>query len=242
MDVSTDGEKSRSHTKRKLLTTAAILLLAVGFVGGVYANFTDTAQGGPTPITTGQVHIVLATPAGDYGSLTVGPVNNMAEGDSVARVVQLTNNTNLSPAGQTGLSTLNLQTSVSGTNAASDIVNDTTNGLQVQVQLCATAPTESGGVSGPWTYTCSGGFTTVVATEPLKTLDTTPSTLTAPNEGATNYYVVTVSLPTTYADAYSYSGGACSTGGTLGFTEQLQNCTLSITWNFTAVQRAGANQ
>ncbi|MGA8682127.1 MAG: hypothetical protein WB592_16735 [Acidimicrobiales bacterium] len=188
-----------------------------------------------------QLHIVLGTPAGDHGAITVGPINNMAEGDTVARVVELTNNTNVGAAGTTGLAAVNgltLKTSVSGSNAGSDIVTDTTNGLHVTVQSCATAPTETGGVAGPWTYACTGGFTSVVNNVALGTLNGSVSDMTssAPIEGASTYYVITVTLPSTYADAYSYNSGACSTGGTAGVSEQLMNCSLSVTYNFTATQ------
>jgi hypothetical protein len=238
--------RKRRPTKR-LVLTGAVALAGLTTIGGVFANFTDSASAGPEAISTGQVHIVLATPTGDHGALTVGPINNLAEGDTVARVVQLTNNTSVGATGTTGLAAvngLNLQTAVTGTNAASDIVTDTTNGLHVTVQSCATSPTETGGTTGPWTYSCAGGFTTVVNNLPLKTVNTAAQDITssAPNQGASTYYVVTVTLPTTYADSYSYNSGACSTGGVAGSTEQLQNCSVSITYNFTATQRAGASQ
>jgi hypothetical protein len=227
----------------KLAATAGVVAVGVGAVsGGVFANFTDSQAGGPTPITSGIVHIPLSLPSGDHGALTVGNINPLAEGDSMARVVDLTNNTTVGAAGTTGLASLKLQSSPSGTNAASDIVTDVTNGLQVQVQSCTTAPTESGATSGPWTYTCSAGFVTAVASEPLATLDSTPSTLTAPVEGSSIYYVVTLSLPTTLSDSYSFNAGACSTGGVAGSTEQFMNCSLSVTYNFTATQRAGTSQ
>ena len=238
--------RKRRPTKR-LVLTGAVALAGLTTIGGVFANFTDSASAGPEAISTGQVHIVLATPTGDHGALTVGPINNLAEGDTVARVVQLTNNTSVGATGTTGLAAvngLNLQTAVTGTNAASDIVTDTTNGLHVTVQSCATSPTETGGTTGPWTYYCAGGFTTVVNNLPLKTVNTAAQDITssAPNQGASTYYVVTVTLPTTYADSYNYNSGACSTGGVAGSTEQLQNCSVSITYNFTATQRAGASQ
>lgn len=245
----TDVPTKKTRNLRKLAATGAVLVGAAGLLtaGGVWANFTDAQAGGPTPITTGIVHIPLSTPAGDHGSLTVGPINNMAEGDTVSRVVQLTNNTNIGAVGTTGLAATNgltLKTSVAGNNAASDIVTDATNGLHVTVQACSTAPTETGGVTGPWTYTCTGGFTTPVASTALNTLNTSAVDITssAPVQGASVYYVITAAVPTTYADAYSYNAGACSTAGTPGSSEQLQNCSLSITYNFTATQRAGAPQ
>jgi hypothetical protein len=246
-DMTTGQHARKSRFTKRLVLTGAVALAGLTTIGGVFANFTDTAAAGPQAISTGQVHVVLATPTGDRGALTVGPINNLAEGDTVARVVQLTNNTNIGATGTTGLAAVNglvLQTAVTGTNAGSDIVTDTTNGLHVTVQSCATSPTEAGGTTGPWTYTCTGGFTTVVNNVSIKTLNTTASDITssAPNQGASTYYVITATLPTTYADAYTYNSGVCSTGGTAGSTEQLQNCSLSVTYNFTATQRAGASQ
>jgi spore coat-associated protein N len=239
---------SKRRLSRRLALTAVVLLAGVGFIGGVFANFTDTQAAGPETINTGIVHIVLGTPAGDHGSVTTGPINPMAEGDTVTRVVQLTNNTTVGAAGTTGLAVapngLTLQTTTSGANASSDIVTDTTNGLHVTVQACATSPTETGPVAGPWTYTCSGGFSTPVNNVPLKTLNTTASDLTAsaPNEGASEYYVIAVTLPTSLADAWGANAGACSTGLAGGPNEQLQACTLNITYNITATQRAGTAQ
>jgi len=232
---------------KRLAASGVIVLLGLAVLGGVYANFTDVRSAGPEPITTGQVHVVLGTPAGDHGAITVGPIHNLAENDTVARVVQVTNNGTVGAAGTTGLAAvrgLTIQSAVSGPNAGSDIVTDLTNGLHVTVRSCTVAPVETGGVSGPWTYTCATGFTTPFANVALGTLDTTARDLTAsaPIQGATRYYVITVRLPNTYADAYKYQGGACSTLGVPGVTEQLQNCSLSITYHFVATQRVGAKQ
>ena len=241
--MDTEPQDSKGRSTKRIVLTGAVALLGLASIGGVFANFTDTAASGPTPITTGQVHIVLSTPTGDKGAMTVGPFTNMAEGDSISRVVQLTNSTDIGATGTTGLSSLTLQSAAGGTNATSDIVTDATNGLHVTVQSCATAPTETAGSpTGPFTYACTGGFTTVVNSVPLATLDTTAQNITAsaPVQGSSVYYVVTATLPTTYADAYSLNGGVCSTAG--GANEQLQNCSLSVTYNFTATQRNGTVQ
>ena len=232
---------------KRLGASGVIVLAALLVLNGVYANFVDTRSAGTTPIVTGQVHIVLGTPAGDHGAVTVGPIHNMAENDTVARVVQLTNNVTVGRAGTTGLAAvrgLTLQTSVSGPDAGSDIVTDTTDGLHVTAQSCAVAPVEAGGTTGPWTYTCAPGFTNVFANVALGNLDTTARNITtsAPIEGSTAYFVLTVHLPRTYADSYRYQNGACSTLGVAGVSEQLQNCTLSITYHFVATQRAGTAQ
>jgi hypothetical protein len=232
---------------KRISASGVIILAGLAVLGGVYANFVDARAAGPEPIATGQVHIVLGTPAGDHGAITVGPIHNLAENDTVARVVELTNNVTVGAAGTTGLATargLTLQTAVSGPNAGSDIVTDTTNGLHVTAQSCTVAPVETGGPTGPWTYTCATGFANVLANAALGPLDTTARNITAsaPLQGATVYYVLTVHLPKTYADSYKYQSGSCSTLGVPGVTEQLQNCTLSITYNFVATQRAAAKQ
>ena len=100
------------------------------------------------------------------------------------------------------------------------------------------------GATGPWTYTCAPGFTNVFTNAALGNLDTTARNITtsAPIEGATVYFVFTVHLPRAYADSYRYQNGACSTSGVAGVSEQLQNCTLSITYHFVATQRAPATQ
>ena len=88
------------------------------------------------------------------------------------------------------------------------------------------------------------GFVNVFANVALGSLDTTARNITtsAPIEGSTAYFVLTVHLPRTYADSYRYQNGACSTLGVAGVSEQLQNCTLSITYHFVATQRAGTAQ
>src|SRR5665213_2623374 len=141
---------------KRLLASSVIVLAGLAVLGGVYANFVDTRAAGPKPIATGQVHVVLGTPAGDHGAITVGPIHNLAENDTVARVVQVTNNGTVGAVGPPGLAAvrvLTLQSAVSGPNAGSDIVTDLTNGLHVTARYCTVAPVETGGATGPWTYT-----------------------------------------------------------------------------------------
>ena len=238
---------TRWEFARRLLLSGATLLLGLLLIGGAYAAFTSIASGGPEPVVNGQVHVVLAPPTGDQGSLNIGPVTDMAEGDTMSRIVELTNDTSDGAAGTTGLAAVNglvLKSAVSGPNAGSDIVTDARRGLHVTVQYCSNIPVESGGTTGPWTYTCAGGFVTIVNNIPLATLDTAARNITAsaPLEGASRYYVVRVTLPAIYPDSYIYKAGVCSTGGVAGSTEQLQNCSLSITYTFTATQRAGSAQ
>ena len=86
--------------------------------------------------------------------LTVG-ATNIAPGDTIQRAVTLTN---------TG--TLDLANVVLTTNAATSSLLDTdpTNGLQVTIQKCSVAWTES---AFPYTYTCGGTTSTVLASTPV---------------------------------------------------------------------------
>jgi hypothetical protein len=245
--MKTGMHASRGEFARRLVLSGTILLLGLLFTSGAFADFTSTGSAGPEPILTGQVHVVLAPPTGDHGSLIVGPITDMAEGDTMARIVELTNDTSDGATGTTGLAAVNglvLKSAVSGPNAGSDIVTDARRGLHVTVRYCRNTPVESGRSTGPWTYTCAVGFVTVLNNIPLANLDTAARNITAsaPLEGASRYYVVQVTLPAIYPDSYTYKAGVCSTGGVAGSTEQLQNCSLSITYTFTATQRVGSAQ
>ena len=55
---------------KRLGASGVIVLATLLVLSGVYANFVDTRSAGTTPIVTGQVHIVLGTPAGDHGTVT----------------------------------------------------------------------------------------------------------------------------------------------------------------------------
>jgi hypothetical protein len=250
MSTEEAARRPRLGVGTKVGLTAGVALLAIGALSyGVFASFTDTQSAGSQAIQTGEVHIVLGTPGGDHGSISTGPINKLAEGDNVYRVAELTNDTNISKTTTTGLATLKIQAAIGGANAGSNVVTDTVNGLHVTAKSCPVAPVETGGTTGPWTYTCTGKaftsatkWTTVVNNVALRTLSTTATTLPAPKETASIYYVVDLTLPSTYTDPYSHNAGACSTVATTSATKQFMNCSLSVTYNFTATQRAGANQ
>ena len=71
-------QRGRRRTALRLLATLAVMCLgAATLTAGVYAAFTDTESGGTQNITTGIVHVTLATPTGDHGSLsTYDPLGN----------------------------------------------------------------------------------------------------------------------------------------------------------------------
>jgi hypothetical protein len=96
---------------------------------------------------------------------------------------------------------------------------DATNGLQIAIDKCSQAWTESG---PPYTYTCGGSTSSVLASRALigSAIALSNLTLTA---GSTDHLRVTVTLPSS-AD------------------NTLQNKSSTIDYTFTGVQRAGTNQ
>src|ERR1019366_9626351 len=73
---------------------------------------------------------------------------------------------------------------------------DQANGLQVQVQTCSQSWSRVAGP--PPTYSCLGTTTTVLPSTPVKTLETTPASLTPLNSltaGGQDYVVMTFTFP-----------------------------------------------
>jgi len=102
---------------------------------------------------------------------------------------------------------------------SSGLDTDATNGLQIAIDKCSQAWTESG---PPYTYTCGGSTSTVLASRALigSSLALSNLTLTA---GSTDHLRVTVTFP-----------------GAAGNTLQNQSSTISYT--FSGTQRAATDQ
>jgi spore coat-associated protein N len=191
---------------RKLLATGAIVAAAAAIAGlGTYATFTSST----TPVTQ--------TIASGTLSLTTGPVNRLgtgaspiAAGDTMQRAIDL------NYAGSIAFGSVTLTTSASPSSA---LDTDTTDGLHVAIDRCSVAWTESG---PPYTYTCGGSTSTVLASQPLIGSGIALSNLTL-SAGATDHLRVTVTLPSSAGNP-------------------LQNKSSTISYVFTGVQRAGTDQ
>jgi spore coat-associated protein N len=189
----------------KLIASLAVLGAAAAIAGlGTYATFTSSTSASHT-IATGTL------------SLTSGPTNRLgtgaslvAAGDSMQRAIDL------NYAGSISFGSVTLTTNAT-TSSALD--TDATDGLHVAIDKCSVAWTESG---PPYTYTCSGSTSSVLASAPVigSNLALSNLTLTA---GSTDHLRVTVTLP-----------------GTAG--NSLQNLSSTIAYTFTGVQRAGTSQ
>ncbi|MGD0447977.1 MAG: TasA family protein [Candidatus Dormibacteria bacterium] len=230
-----DGKTSQnprgSAVKRVVLTVAVVIAGTGAILGGAFATFTDTTSAGPQTISSGK--LVLA----------VGPVNDstvaatsIAPGDTIPREVDLNSLT----------SNINDATITLGISASPSSLLDTdpNNGLHVQVQTCSVAWTRV--VGPPPTYTCSGTTVTVLASTPVATLEATPASLTPLNSltaGGQDFVVMTFTFPATAPGNVFQVATLCSgtTGGTSA-TENLEGCSSTLTYNFTATQRAGTSK
>lgn len=233
-DMKTRSRRRRSMTKKLVASTALVAgSLALAF-GGAFATFTDTASGASPIISSGKIMIAVG-PTNDTTA-----ANNIVPGDTIAREVDL------NATGATA-NAASITLGISA-NPSSLLDTDPTNGLQVQLQSCASAPVSSGG-SAP-TYTCSGGFTTVpiggqsqVSVASLESAPATLGTLNSLTAGGQDYLVLTLSLPVSAPGNFAQVPKTCSgTAGGTSSTENLEGCNSALTYNFTATQEAGTSK
>lgn len=185
------------------------VLLSMGAVGaaaaiaglGTFATFTSSTSANQQ-VTSGTVTIALGTAGTAANRLTIS-ATNIAAGDTIQRAADLTN------SGSVSLASIGLTTTAS---PSSTLDTDATNGLQMVIDKCSVAWTESG---PPYTYTCSGTTTSVLATRAaigsnisLSNLSLTPT--------ATDHLRVTLTLPS---------------------ASTLQGQSSTLTYNFTGTQR-----
>ena len=136
------------------------MMLSVGAVGaassiaglGTFAGF-NSSTSASQEVATGTVEIKLGDDGTAANRLTVG-ATNLAPGDTIQRAVRLSN------TGTIDLASVALTTTVTPS-TSSVLVTDATNGLQMKVDRCSQAWTETG-TSAPFTYTCGGTTTNVV--------------------------------------------------------------------------------
>ncbi|MCW2923747.1 MAG: hypothetical protein JWM98_1151 [Thermoleophilia bacterium] len=168
--------------RNKVLLTAALLGTAASIAGlGSFASFTSTTSASQAH-TSGTVTLGLGAAGGVDNRLTVGTAN-LAAGDTIERAVKLTN------SGTLDLSTATLTTTAT---TSSLLDTDATNGLQMQVDKCSAAWTES---AAPYTYTCSGTTTAVVAARAVIGSNLALGSLASLTVGGSDYLRVKLTLP-----------------------------------------------
>lgn len=191
---------------RKLLLSAALVGMVASVAGmASYATFTSTTSASQSQ-ASGTVTIALGAAGGVDNRLTVGAAN-LAAGDTVDRQVKLSN------SGSIDLSALTLTTTAP---TSSILDTDTTNGLQLQVDKCSVAWTEAG--TNPYTYTCGGTTTAVVAPRPVIGSAISLGSLASMTAGGSDYLRVRVTLPT--AAGNGFQGKSSSLLYTLDATQR----------------------
>jgi spore coat-associated protein N len=197
-------------TAQKLLATVAVLGAAASIAGlGTYATWTSTTSQSQS-ISSGTVTIALGATGAATNRLNIG-ASALAPGDTVQRSVDLTN------SGSLDLASVTLTTTAP---TSSLLDTDATNGLQMVIDKCSQAWTEAG---PPYTYTCGGSTSTVLASRAVIGSNLSLSNLGATTAGATDHLRVTLTLP----------GGA---------DNSFQNKSSTISYAFTGTQRAAGSQ
>jgi spore coat-associated protein N len=200
---------ARTSTRTKALVTGGLVALTVAGVGGAaFAAFTGTTNAAQS-VASGTVSLAGIGTNAAGNRLTVG-ASNIAAGDTIQRAVTLTN------TGTIDLANVTLTTNAT----TSSLLNtDTVTGLQMVIDKCSVPWTES---AIPYTYTCSGTTSTVLASTPVIGTNLALGNL-ALTAAAANNLRVTLTLP-----------------AVAGNTLQAQ--TSVINYTFTGTQRAATAQ
>lgn len=197
---------------RRILGSIAVLGAAASLAGlGTFATFTSSTSASQA-IQSGTVSITLGA-TGPANRLTIG-ASNVVPGDTIERAADLVNN---GGASADNLSTIELTT----TAAPSSLLDtDATNGLQMVIDSCSVPWAEAG---PPYTYTCSGTTSSVLASRAVIGANITLSNLASLTTGSTDHLRVTLTLPS-------------AAGNTL------QGLSSSISYTFVGTQRAGTSK
>jgi spore coat-associated protein N len=193
----------RSNT-RKLFLSIAALGAAASIAGlGTFATFTSSTSASHT-IASGTLSLTAPSSRLGTGASTI------AAGDTMQRMIDL------SYSGSISFGSATLTTNAT---SSSGLDTDATDGLHIAIDKCSVAWTESG---PPYTYTCGGSTTSVLASRALigSSMALTNLTLTA---GSTDHLRVTVTLPSSAGNS-------------------LQNLSSTVNYTFTGVQRSGTDQ
>jgi predicted ribosomally synthesized peptide with SipW-like signal peptide len=204
-----------NSTLMKAFASFAILGVAAAIAGfGTFATFTSSTSASQS-ISSGTVSIALGATGASTNRLTVA-ASNIVPGDTIQRSVDLINN---GTAGSDPLASIQLTTTAS---PSSLLDTDATNGLQMVIDKCSVAWTESG-TAPAYTYTCGGTTSTVLASRAIIGSNLALSNLAALTTGSTDHLRVTLTLPSTAGNTF-------------------QGLSSTISYNFVGNQRAATNK
>lgn len=204
------GVRRRRSPGRKLLLTIAVLGAAASIAGlGTFATFTSSTSASHT-VSSGTVTIALGATGASTNRLNID-ATAIAPGDTIQRSVDLID------SGSIDLASITLTTNAT---TSSLLDTDATNGLQMVIDKCSQAWTEAG---PPYTYSCGGTTSSVVASRAVIGSNLALSNLGATTAGATDHLRVTLTLPS-------------------GAPNTLQNQSSTISYAFTGTQRAATDK
>jgi spore coat-associated protein N len=198
----------RGRRGQALLALSSLALGAALAGSGVLATWTATTSAGNT-LAAGTVLVALGNTGASTNRLTVN-ASGLVPGDTVQRSFDITN------TGSQDMASVALTTTPS---PSSLLDTDTTHGLQMVVDRCSVAWTESGS-SPAFTYSCSGSTTTIVSSRPVIQSGLTMSGLSALTAGGTDHLRLTLTFPSTAGSSF-------------------QGLSSSVTYSFLGTQRAG---
>ena len=195
--------------RRKHLWPLATFGLGAALAGtGAVATWTATTSAGNT-VAAGTVLIALGNTGAATNRLTVN-ASGLVPGDTLQRSFDISN------SGSQNLASVALTTTAT---ASSLLDTDTTNGLQMVIDRCSVAWTESGS-SPAFSYSCSGSTTTIITSRPVIQSSLTMSGLGALTAGGTDHLRLTLTFPSTAGATF-------------------QGITSTISYSFLGTQRAG---
>lgn len=201
--------KRRTKTTRVLMSLGVVGSAAAVAGLGTFGTFTSTTSASQS-VASGTVTIALGSTGASTNRLTVN-ASGIVPGDTMQRSFDLSN------TGSQDLASISL-TSTATTSSLLD--TDGTNGLQMVIERCSVAWTESG-TSPAFTYTCGGTTSTVIASRAVIGSSVAMSNLGSLTAGATDYLRLTLSFPS----------GAGNT---------LQGLSSTVQYAFTGTQRAAS--
>jgi hypothetical protein len=200
---------------RNIIASIAVLGATASIAAlGTFATFTSSTSADQASLATGTVSIALGAP-GPANRLTLG-ASSLLPGDTMQRTVDLANT---GVAGSDDLGSVTLTTSAA---VSSLLDTDATNGLELAIDKCSQAWTESGS-SPAFTYTCGGTTSTVLAQRAVIGSDLALSNLASLAAGQTDHLRVTLTLPTAAPNT-------------------MQGLSSQLTYTFTGTQRTATSK
>jgi len=196
----------------KILASLAALSAAASVAGLGTFASFTSSTSASQTVSSGTVTVALGATGASTNRLTVN-ATGIVPGDTIQRSVDLIN------SGSQDFGSVTLTTTASPTSL---LDTDATNGLQMTIDKCSTAWTEAG-TAPAYTYTCSGTTTSVVASRAVIGSNLTMSNLSSITAGTTDKLRVTLTLPSAAGNTF-------------------QNLSSTISYAFTATQRAATNK